>query len=63
MKKLLAKVGAALALGFFTLVSCTEDIAEQEHYKVPDWLKGNAYEVLQSEGNHSCLMIFCIFVL
>lgn len=56
MKKLLAKVGAALALGFFTLVSCTEDIAEQEHYKVPDWLKGNAYEVLQSEGNHSIFL-------
>ena len=35
------------------VVSCQENVDESDHYKVPDWLKGNAYEVLQKEGNYS----------
>lgn len=36
--------------------SCQGDIADDSHYKVPDWLKGNAYEVLQKEGNHTIFL-------
>lgn len=38
------------------LVSCQDDIADNDHYKSPDWLKGNAYEVLQKEGNYQSFL-------
>ena len=37
------------------LVSC-HDIADDDHYKSPDWLKGNAWEVMESEGNHALFL-------
>ena len=37
-------------------VSCQDDIAESDHYKSPDWLKGNAYEVLQQEGKYKSFL-------
>jgi uncharacterized surface protein with fasciclin (FAS1) repeats len=40
-------VAAALA------VSCQEKLEDSDQYKVPDWLKGNAYQMLSSEGNYS----------
>ena len=40
---------------FFIFVSCS-DIADDDHYKSPDWLKGNAYEVLQKDGNYSTFL-------
>ncbi len=42
-----------VALSSVAFVACKEDIADTDHYKSPDWLKGNAYEVLQSDGNHT----------
>ena len=38
------------------VVSCSDDLADNDHYKVPSWLKGNAYEVLQKEGNYSVFL-------
>ena len=51
---LLAGVALALCAG---VTSCKDDdLASDDHYKVPDWLKGNAYEVLQKDGNHSIFL-------
>lgn len=47
-------MAAFLLFGGFA--SCVEDLSEDDHYKAPDWLKGNAYEVLQGEGNHSLFL-------
>ena len=44
-----------LSLGAFALFGCS-DIADDEHYKSPDWLKGNAYEVLQKDGNYKTFL-------
>ena len=41
-----------ISLASTFVVSC-HDIADDDHYKSPDWLKGNAWQVLESEGNHS----------
>lgn len=37
-------------------VSCSDNLADNDHYKTPDWLKGSAYEVLQKEGNYSIFL-------
>ena len=50
---LLKKSCILLAVLFFA--SC-HDIADDDHYKAPDWLKGNAWEVLESEGNHATFL-------
>lgn len=51
---LLVAVSLALCAGFS---SCKDDdLASDEHYQVPEWLKGNAYEVLQREGDHSIFL-------
>ena len=44
-----------ILLASILAVSC-QDIADDDHYKSPDWLKGNAWEVLESEGNHSMFL-------
>lgn len=36
--------------------SCSDKLEDNDHYKVPSWLKGNAYEVLQKEGNYSIFL-------
>ena len=36
-------------------VSC-HDIADDDHYKQPDWLKGNAWEAMEADGNHSSML-------
>lgn len=38
------------------MFSCSDKISDDEHYKTPDWLKGNAYEVLQKEGKYSIFL-------
>jgi uncharacterized surface protein with fasciclin (FAS1) repeats len=38
------------------VVSCQESVEDSDHYKVPSWLKGNAYQVLEKEGNHSMFL-------
>ena len=52
-KTLLTKFCVLLASLF--VMSC-HDIADDDHYKAPDWLKGNAWEVLESEGNHTMFL-------
>ena len=37
------------------MLSC-QDIADDDHYAAPSWLKGNAWEVLEGEGNHSSFL-------
>ena len=37
-------------------MSCQDDLSENDHYKAPSWLKGNAYEVLQKEGNYTSFL-------
>lgn len=36
--------------------SCSDKLEDNDHYKVPSWLKGNVYEVLQKEGNYSIFL-------
>lgn len=51
---LLVAIGLALCAG---LTSCKDDdLASDDHYKAPDWLKGNAYEVLQQDGNYNIFL-------
>lgn len=55
LTRLLPAAALSLSLTFplsLSLTSCADDITNDEHYKTPDWLKGNAYEVLQKEGNY-----------
>lgn len=40
----------------FGMYSCQDELADNDHYKAPNWLKGNAYEVLQKEGNYSIFL-------
>lgn len=35
-------------------IACEDKM--DEHYKVPDWLKGNAWEVLESRGNYTTFL-------
>ena len=44
-----------ILLASILAVAC-QDIADDDHYKSPEWLKGNAWEVLESEGNHSMFL-------
>lgn len=43
-------------MGFFlcTLVSCQSEM--EKYYEIPDWLKGNAYEVMEDKGTFSTFM-------
>jgi uncharacterized surface protein with fasciclin (FAS1) repeats len=53
------KIKYAFLLGIMfvggLLVSCTDDIADDAHYK-PNKASGNAYETLLAEGNHSMFL-------
>ncbi len=46
----------AIMMAATLAVSCQDSLEDNEHYKIPDWLKGSAYQVLQSEGNHSMFL-------
>lgn len=55
-KQTLLRIGAGMSLSLamtLQLSSCQDDISEDSHYKTPDFLVGNAIEVLQQsfEGN------------
>lgn len=43
-----------LLLVVLCLFSCEDKM--EEHYKVPGWLKGSAWEVLKSDGNYSIFL-------
>lgn len=49
-----------LSLGLVAVVGCClmscQDIADDDHYKAPAWLKGNAWQVMESEGNYSTFL-------
>ncbi|MCR5361307.1 MAG: fasciclin domain-containing protein [Bacteroidales bacterium] len=55
-KQTLLRIGAGMSLSLamtISLNSCQDDISDDSHYKTPDFLVGNAIEVLQQsfEGN------------
>ena len=58
MKKqrtLLKLMGCCLVASSALMISC-QDIADDDHYKSPDWLKGNAWQVMQAEGNYTSML-------
>lgn len=50
---LTAACGLLLASAF--CVSCS-DIADDDHYAAPSWLKGNAWQVLEGEGRYTSFL-------
>ncbi len=58
-KSLLLRNGALAAMVAFPIISmmsCQEELAKSDHYKAPDFLVGNAVEVLQNDGNYSTFL-------
>ena len=49
-------MGGLFMLAPCLFFSCSDNLENDDHYKVPSWLKGNAYEVLQKEGNYSVFL-------
>ena len=47
--------GMSILLLSVWAASCS-DIADDEHYAPPSWLKGNAWQVLESEGNYQTFL-------
>ncbi len=45
-----------VAVTSFSWTSCQENLAESDHYKAPDFLVGNAIEVLQNDGNYTTFL-------
>lgn len=43
-------------LGAPFFISCDDDLSEDSHYAIPSFLKGNAYEVLQKDGNYKIFL-------
>jgi uncharacterized surface protein with fasciclin (FAS1) repeats len=41
-----------LFAGVLGVTSC-QDIADDEHYKAPSWLKGNAWQVMEEDGGYT----------
>lgn len=44
-----------LVLTSMFVLSC-QDIADDDHYASPSWLKGNAWQVMEKEGNYSSFL-------
>ena len=58
-KSLLLRKGAFLAMvamPMFLMTSCQQDLADSDHYKAPDFLVGNAIEVLQKDGTYTTFL-------
>lgn len=49
-------MGVLFMLAPCLFFSCSDKLENDDHYKVPSWLKGNAYEVLRKEGNYSIFL-------
>jgi uncharacterized surface protein with fasciclin (FAS1) repeats len=45
----------SMMIACMCVVSC-RDIADDDHYAPPSWLKGNAWQVLESEGDYSMFL-------
>ncbi|MDR2130650.1 MAG: fasciclin [Odoribacteraceae bacterium] len=54
MKKTCIQRGWSLFLLSFLLFACESKM--DEHYKIPDWLKGSAWEVLEDRGNYAIFL-------
>ncbi|MDR0811296.1 MAG: fasciclin domain-containing protein [Paludibacter sp.] len=52
-KKIVNKIFWLMILPLL-FVGCEDKM--QEHYKVPDWLKGSAWQVLEKDGNYSVFL-------
>ena len=51
IQRKLLKAVYGFALAGSLLVSC-QDIAEDDHYASPSWLKGNAWQVMENGGGN-----------
>ena len=51
-------IGTVLKISFVLasmfLLSCQSEL--DKYYKIPDWLKGNAYQLLESKGNYTLFL-------
>ena len=54
-KKRTLLTALCMVLASAVVVSC-QDIADDDHYAPPSWLKGNAWQVLEGEGNYSSFL-------
>jgi hypothetical protein len=54
MRNKIFKTTLSIMLLSVVFVSCEDKM--QEHYKVPEWLKGSAWEVLEDRGNYSVFL-------
>ena len=52
MLKTLLRV-CSLAMVATFVVGCQESVEDNDHYRVPDWLKGNAWQVLEKEEHYT----------
>ena len=48
--------GLVLSLLTMVMVSSCSDLADDDHYKLPSWAKGNAYEMMQGEGVYTTFL-------
>lgn len=51
-KKELLSICCLLMVAALFVVSC-KDIGDDDHYAQPSWLKGNAWQVMEGEGNYT----------
>lgn len=56
MKKPKALLTVCCLVASSVFISSCTDIADDDHYKSPDWLKGNAWEVMQADGNYTSML-------
>lgn len=45
-----------MCLPLLALTACQDDVANDPHYKAPDFLVGNAIKVLENDGNYSTFL-------
>lgn len=56
MKTKKALLNACYLLWVAVFVVSCQNIADDDHYAPPSWLKGNAWQVLEGEGNYSSFL-------
>ena len=45
-----------LVLSSAVLMTSCRDIADDDHYAQPSWLKGNAWQVMEADGNYTSML-------